>query len=271
MKRIAWFSAFAFCIALIVAGWPLRGPQPAFGACGSTIALTGAGCGAPGGGGLGLQTSVTAMWEFETTSWTDSSGNGNTLTPSVSPPTLVAGVVGNAANFVLASSQKLSIASNSGISVGGGTYSIQCWVKALVTTGAWCAKDDGGFANREWAFFDAFSGGHFYAFAFFQSNGTEIDIISSVAVDTTAFHQLVATWDGTTVRFYVDAGTPATATPSASVSSTSQVFIGDGGNGEGFATAAVDQVVIAKNRVWTGANVTTLFNGGSGLSWAAMQ
>src|SRR5262249_38042053 len=100
---------FATAVALLLAGLRclLQAQAP--------LPLTGAGKGAPGGS-KGLQTSSVAFWEYETTSWTDSSGNGNTLIGQNSPTT-TAGVVGNAVNLVAASSQALTIASNAGLQI----------------------------------------------------------------------------------------------------------------------------------------------------------
>jgi hypothetical protein len=220
---------------------------------------------------LGLQTNVSAFWSLENTSWLDDTGNGNTLTQSATPPTVVTGIVGNAAKFVSASSESLSIASNSFLAVGGGNYSLQCWVKVTIVGGAWFSKSTGGFANREFSFIDIFSSGHFYGFNFYKSNAVISTLTSTVPVDTTTFHHLVATWDGTTVRFYVDAGTPVTNVPGlGSVNSTSSVLIGEDGDGNVFGDAVVDQVGIWKGRVLSATDVTNLYNGGAGLSWAAM-
>jgi hypothetical protein len=223
-----------------------------------------------GGGSLGLQTSCTAFWELESTSWSDATGNSNTLTPSGSAPTIVSGLVGNAAHFVTGSSQSLNIASNTNLAVGGGNFSLQCWVKADAN-GAWLSKNDGGFANREWDFRNNFTSSNVYAFEFYLSGGSSVIVNSTVNNDSTAYHHLVATWDGTTIRFYVDAGTAVTNVPgSGSLASTSSVFIGENGQNATFANGNIDQVGIWKGRVLSSSDVTALYNSGAGLSWAAM-
>jgi hypothetical protein len=227
---------------------------------------------ARGGGSaaLGLQTSVAAMWEFETTGWLDSSGAGNTLTASGTPPTSVSGgKPGNAVHLVTASSESLTHASNAGLSVGGGNFSVQCWVKAVSSVGQWCSKDNGGFANREFSFEGIFTSSNVYSCVFYLVGGGNQIVNSTVTLDAN-WHHLVMTWDGTTVRLYVDAGTAFTAVPiSGGVASTSAVFVGTGGGGT-FADADVDQFVIWKARVLTPTEIGLLYNSGSGLSWAGM-
>jgi hypothetical protein len=223
-------------------------------------------------GGLGLQTGVSAFWSLENTSWLDDTGNGNTLTPSATPPTIVSGVVGNAANFVRASSEQLSIATNSFVTVGTGSFSLQCWVK--VAAGAsgwgWFAKNVGqSFGNNEWEFFGNFTSARVYAFNFVK-NGTNTTIINTTTPVDTAFHHLVATFDGTTVSLYLDAGAPFTVTPGGTlVASTLPLTMGNS-DATGFGDAAVDQCGIWKGRVLSVSDISHLYNGGAGLSWAAM-
>lgn len=238
-----------------------------------TLTMLGAGPGAAlsGGGGLGLQTSCTAFWQFDNTSWLDSSGNGSTLTPSATPPTLTPGpgLSNSSALFVSALSESLSVANNSFLAVGGGNFSIQCWVKATSAVGSWFTKDNGGFGQREWSFQKNFTSSNVYAFGIYPAGNSVSFLNSTVTIDTN-WHHLISTWDGTTLKLYIDAGTPATGTPAASLNSTSGVIIGGSGNGVGFGNAAVTFCAIWKGRVLTAGNVTTLFNSGAGLNWSSM-
>jgi len=70
-------------------------------------------------------TDYLAVYHFENTNWTDSTGNGNDLSASASAPTIVAGKIGNAVNFVKASRQSLSTA---GLAFSG-ARSWQLWAE----------------------------------------------------------------------------------------------------------------------------------------------
>lgn len=87
-----------------------------------------------------------AVYHFENTSWIDATGNGNTLTASASSPTIVAGKIGNAVNFVKASSQSLSRA---GLAFSG-ARSWQLWAEhdVLDDDGCMVAQGNLGGAPR---------------------------------------------------------------------------------------------------------------------------
>jgi len=239
------------------------------------ILTTGAGgravTGGGGGGALGLQTNVVAMWELENTAWLDASGSGNTLTPTASPPTIVPGIAGNGANFASASSQALSVASNTGLQLGGGNFSFQVWHKYAASLGGILSKDDGGFSNREFALGSAFSSTNVYAWNLYGNGNTDHWCFSSLAVDSGVWHHIVGTWDGTTQQIFTDGSLTGTNAPGQSpVASTSSVWIGRDPNGNGYDNGTIDQVVLWKGRVLSTTDITNLYNGGAGLTWTGM-
>lgn len=83
---------------------------------------------------VGIPSLQDAKWyyKFEDSTWKDSTSNNNTLTAH-NTPTIVAGQVGNAANFVSSSSQYLDIAYNSAYNLGT-SGSIAGWIN--ITSGA---------------------------------------------------------------------------------------------------------------------------------------
>lgn len=83
-----------------------------------------------------LYRGLVAYWRFEEASGTryDASGHGNNLT-SNNAVGQTAGVIKNAASFVAASSQYLSIPSNSSLQMGGSPFSLSAWVKLTGYTG----------------------------------------------------------------------------------------------------------------------------------------
>jgi hypothetical protein len=222
--------------------------------------------------GLGLQTSLAAFWSLENTSWTDDTGNGNTLTPS-NTPTAVAAKVGNGASFTAASSQSLTVASNAGLQIGGGSFSIQAWINSSSGPGAngYLSKNDGGFANREWGFGGRFNGSAVvFSWDLYDSSSTAYHCDSATTV-AAGWHHIVMTWDGTTQKIYVDSGTASTNVPGAvGISSTSAIFFGKDSDTGAFSTAILDQVGIWKGRVLSAGDVTALYNSGAGLTYAAM-
>lgn len=233
-------------------------------------------------GGKGLQTNVAAMWEFENTSWTDSSGHSNTLTASATSPTVVASFnanVGNASSYVGTSSETLTATSNTGLQVGAGSYSISLWTNVAAAnpcagnSNCILSKADGGFNNREWALGTNFSGGNMFAFGVYINtiSGSPQTCTTSTSIDGN-WHHIVITWDGSSaLKIYVDNGTPTSCTfTGPSQNSTSNVIVGKDGDSSTFMTGKVDQVVIWKGRVLNSSDVSNLFNSGAGLTWAEM-
>lgn len=225
-----------------------------------------------GGGGLGLQTSLSAFWEMENTSWTDAlgvndlTGNGSP-TSSNSAPALV----GNYANLTAVSTH-LSHANATALTLGGGSFSIQAWVNAAVAPGLGCflSKNDGGFANKEYSVGTKFTSANKWSWRLYDTSSTIYDC-NSATTFTSGWHHIVCTWDGTTQRIYVDNGTADTNVPTLGGINTTSTFLicKDGDNGA-FGIAKIDQVGLWKGRVLTSGDVSLLYNSGAGLSYAAM-
>jgi len=223
--------------------------------------------------GKGLQTSLSAFYSLETTSWTDDVGS-NSLTGNGSP-TVTTGIVGNGVNLVSASSQFLSHANAAAFQLGN-NFSIQVWVNLAsnITSDDFplISKNDGGFSNREYGMGARFTSANFWSFEIYDVGGTAANVVSSVNMTTGSWFHLVATFDGTTVKFYVNNNSPDTITPSFSIpASTSTFMIGHDGQDLGFVNGVIDQVGLWKGRVLTAGDVALLYNSGAGLSFAAMQ
>ncbi len=232
------------------------------------------------GGGLGLQTDLTAFWEFENTGWTDATGNGTTLT-AVGSPTSVTGKVGNAASLGN-SANALTAASNTNISAGGGSFSAAVWVNSASVPGQTTAifnKDLNTFGNREWGFGSTFSGTNRWSCLVSNTSTTTFTAVAASGSGdfSTGWHHLVMTYDSGSkaVVLYLDGsatGTGATLTGTLNSSASATLNFGRMGAGTpiGSNPILVDQAGFWKGRVLSAADVTALYNGGSGLSYAAM-
>lgn len=230
--------------------------------------------------GLGLQTNCTAFWEFESTSWTDATGNGTTLS-DVGTPTSVAGKVGNAAS-VGNSVNALTAASNANIISGTGSLSVACWINSPSAPGnitIFFNKRLGTFGNDEWGFGTNFSGSNRWCFSRYNTSSTAFTALAAAGSGdfATGWHHLVGTYDGATkaVALYLDgAATGSGATLTGTAGSSASATLGIGRNGAGTPLAQnpllVDQAGIWLGRVLSAGDVTALYNGGSGLTWAAM-
>lgn len=250
--------------------------------CGGQVPMTGAGTGAPAAAGKGLQTSLAAFWEFESTSWTDATGNGNTLTGLNSPTSsnTAPAVVGNYANLVAASSQDLSVASNSGIQVGGAStnFSIAGWfyLSGSFNTGKPLVSKFGAFGNREFFLTTNFFSSNVFEFhVVTNGGGSDNFIASSTAISVNTFYFVSCTYNGTSgaMTISVNAGTrdTGTATLLPVANSTAAFFVANDANSTGFYGMRIDQFGIWKGRLLSISDESLLYNSGAGLSYAAMQ
>lgn len=225
---------------------------------------------------LGLQTGLSAFWSLENTSWTDDTANGNTLT-GVGSPTTTTGIIGNGFDGT-AGTKNLTINNNSNLQLTGGNFSIQAWVKMSGNVGGAGAsilsKNDGGFTNKEYGLGIDFTTQNVFTFWSYLSGGNQSQTFGTTAVNPldNVLHHVVVTWDGTTVRMYVDNSSATTSTPASMQGVTTSAFkIGvDGDGGAVFIQGVVDQVGLWKGRTLSAGDVALLYNSGAGLSFAGM-
>lgn len=77
----------------------------------------------------GINTDLISAWNLNESSGNAADSIGSNILTNNNAVTYVSGKLNNAASFVAASSQSLSIASNSTLNVGTGNFAFACWVK----------------------------------------------------------------------------------------------------------------------------------------------
>jgi hypothetical protein len=224
---------------------------------------------ASGGGGLGLQTNLSAFFSLDDTS--DATGNVSNLTNN-NGATFVPGIVGNCVNLVSASSQNLFHVAVSALQVGAVDFSIQCWFNAISSlAGNILDRSNGVFGQREYWLDIEFSGANKFGFNLIASSGSSQVLLANSfgGVSASNWYHVVFTFNNTTkaMTIYVNTvsdTTTFTAGGTVVGNTNSDFIIGNGVNG------LVDQVGIWKNRILSPSDVSLLYNGGAGLSYAAM-
>lgn len=240
-----------------------------------TIPLLGAGKAPGGGGAKGLQTNLGSFFSLDNTLADATSNvtnltNNNTVTFVSSSPTPIAAVT-NSAKFVQASSQYLSHADATGLNVAGIDFSVQVWIYPAGATMFLVSKEAGGFGSREYSLQRTFATGTNDPFRAVINSGSGTTINTANYLPN-VWHHLVLTYNATTkaVILYVDGVSAATGTSASNPAGTSLLTIGaDGGPGN-FAEGNMCLFGTWRNRILTPADVTALYNGGAGLSYAGM-
>lgn len=236
----------------------------------------------PLAGGLGLQTNLTSFWELNEASGTrvDSVvASGNDLTDN-NTVTQAAGIggAGNSAQFTAANNEFLSRASNAGLRVQDSTsFSINAWIyidivgidKTIISK----MSGDGTYRLR-------LDGSTRPQFDIFATDGT---FSPSDTVAATTFGTLsTATWymvaltvnKSGNIAISINAGTQDTTAFTATQvgGDTGTLEIGRNTN-QGIDSCwdgRLQRVGYWKNRVLSASDITALYNGGAGLSYAAM-
>ena len=199
---------------------------------------------------------------------TDSSGAGMTLTNN-GVVTFVAGKISNAANFVSTSSQFLSHVDATPFQMGTGSFSMSAWIKFTTNV---AGIDLVAYGNP--------AGGAALGYAIVQSgihigfaigDGTHTAAKDSVTTNNDGvWHFAVFTCDRAGLgSIYIDNGTPDTVsvtTVTGSLNSSTGFGIGGGAGGIHLSDSSIDEVGIW-NRILTTGEISTLYNGGTGLTY----
>lgn len=230
------------------------------------------------GGSAGVTSSLLiglkAYYAFETLT-TDSSGNGNTLTNN-NAVTQASGIIGQAAKFVAASSQFLSINDNSTIDFTT-KVSISLWVN-LTTVGAnQCLISKGILStDLEWAV-QVLAAAH-PRFSLGSITGAISADANGVTFTTGNWNHIVCVFDGTAgtgntdrAKMWVN-GTQQTLSyggvfPAANTPGANPMNIGKlGGAVPQFTNALIDELGLW-NVGLTQSQITSLYNGGAAVTY----
>ncbi|KKR58644.1 MAG: hypothetical protein UT97_C0027G0001, partial [Parcubacteria group bacterium GW2011_GWC2_40_31] len=198
-----------------------------------------------------VNTGTVALWHFEETGTStgtylyDETANNNDATTSAATVSVADGIFGKARRFSGGSVDDLAkVTTVTGLPTGASSRSIGFW--AWVDPGA--ATD----ANFAFAYGGGAAGGRFGVAAYpganwwFQGNGAG-DLNTGVAVILGKWTNVVVTYDGTTLKFYIDGALVASAARTLDTASSSFYFGNSNGLTEGM-KGVLDELFIS-NRV----------------------
>lgn len=218
-----------------------------------------------------LKVGLISFWELENTSWIDSQGS-NTLAPTVNPPAIVPGKVGNGGDFDDTNNTSLSIATNASLEPTATSFSIAAWVNLAskpTHVGGIATKWTGSGDVAYRLFWDnalddfcmqAFTTGGADAG---QAQGTTTPSIST-------YYYVIGEVDigNSLVGITINNGSTVTVPLTGPVNAGGNFNIGIQDFSTGF-DGIIDQIGFWK-KLLTPAEKTQLYNGGNGLSYAAM-
>lgn len=217
---------------------------------------------------LASLTDARFFYKFESTSWLDSTSGGNNLTPH-NTPTCVAGKIGNCANFVEASSQYLSCAYNAAFNLSGteGCF-ITSWIYLAATPATFSRPWKKTSTINDWYITYQFGALSFYCA---RADGTGVGpaTYSGGSLSTQTWYFVVCKVSTAAQLQYISVNNAAFDTGQACVGGIGNVASGeldigrdDATNGHYFG-GRVDSFG-GWNRLPTTAEITALYNGGTG-------
>lgn len=211
--------------------------------------------------------SLSGFWELEEASGTRNDSHGANHLTDNNTVTQNTGIVGNAAEFVTANSESLSIADNASLGYSG-DFSVAIWFYLTGTNHCLASKGNGSFAQNEWDFTTSFTSGRTLNFGVYQSGGTVVNASIVPPVPTNAWHLAIGTYEAATriVTLSYDAGTRVTNTLASDPARKSQPF-SLGTLGSNYWSGRLDQAGLWK-RLLTEAEEDWLYNAGAGRSYA---
>lgn len=213
-----------------------------------------------------------AYYRFESGALTtDSSGNSHTLT-AIGSPTLGTGKYGGSVNLASASSQAYSHADNADFKPTG-VFSVSVWVKTS-TSGKMIVNACSQNSNVAGWFIDCgLNGVNKANFVIGKNTGTggaDYKVCSSTTSITDGnWHHIVAVWDGTNMKMYLDGILEATtAAFNAAYAATTYIRVGcdnQTGTNSSFFNGDIDDLGIINGTALTAGQVKALYQGGADL------
>jgi Concanavalin A-like lectin/glucanases superfamily len=208
----------------------------------------------------GLNAGLVSFWKLA--DLTDSIGS-NALTNNNSA-TFVAGKIGNCGNFVRASSQYFSVASNASLQVGSTDFSVSAWFNAAdFTSNQEIINRLDATLNGDYDLYIDSSG--ILHWRVWLSTGAQFTI-STAALSTATWYHAVATYTRATKTgaLYLSNAAPLTASaPSNPANTAIELDIGRYGGGTYF-NGKIDAVGFW-SRALQAADVSLLYNSGNGI------
>ena len=198
---------------------------------------------------MALWDNIQGKWKLANGIWTDDSGNGNTLTASGSAPTAVAGFDGGAnlaAQFAGGNSQYLTIsdAAQVGLDITGAiTISLRVKPGNLSIAKYYVAKHG---ASGNYGYTLGQSAGNKFTFSL-SSDGTALTTVASnTTLATGTWYHIVAVYNGTDMRIYVNDVLDCTpvAYTSGIVNNSQGLYLGCTSVPNTYMTGTLDDVAI---------------------------
>lgn len=225
------------------------------------------------GGGIGIgKTGLVSWWSLDEASGTRNDSHGTNHLTDNNTVGSTTGVKGNAAQFVAANSESLSVASNASLETGNVDFWLGGWIR-FTSIGDYrflINKDNNG-AAREWSLY--YANDNPKTFSFYVVRGGVVEIRAASLIPTTSTWYLVQAWhdnSDNSIYIRVNDGTIHTTSLGGTPSATAAALELGKRSSALFHNGLMDEVFYFKNRVPTTDDLDFMYNGGSGRTYSEL-
>lgn len=217
---------------------------------------------------MALTDNLVAYWKFEGDSSDVVNSHNGTDTSMVY--STAAGKINQGAQF--GGAGKILVADSSDFNVAAGDWGVSFWIKRdrSAIREIFFGQCSSGGANTSIPFLFQFSAAN--KIQVLVANGGTLQTVTSTAsyTDTTNYHHLVITRDGSNILIYIDNSLDSTTSIGAITlnDSTNNLGIGVGGElASIFFKGYMDEMAFRKGSKFTSSEVTQLYNNGNGIQY----
>lgn len=233
-------------------------------------------------GGVGLNpitltTSIISYWKLDESSGNAADSVGSNTLTNTNTVTYAAGKINNGADFGASNTNKKLTNTGAG-GIDGGAISFSCWIKptALPTsdadpyaTSTFSMMSQGNSSSS--AFYSMHlsnvSGTQRVYFTRFKNSVGSTGAYGDSTTSTSVFTHIVGTYDGTTLKVYINGSLQANTVTDSGTGSSGSSFINIGNrNTVAFFSGMVDEAGMW-SRALSSTEVTELYNGGAGIQY----
>jgi hypothetical protein len=218
-----------------------------------------------------LNIGLVAYYKLEEASGIRYDAKGNNHLSATNTPGSAAGKIGNALSTVAASSQYLSIASNSNFAMSSTDFTVACWVylNSKPAVEGICGKYGASPNEEYWVSYESAADRFKFKVSKDGTTGNRITIqADNFGSPSTATWYFIVCWFDSAaglINISINNGTPNSAACATAFAATNNFNIGQEGAGSYF-DGRIDSLGVWK-RVLTATEKTNLYNGGTGLDY----
>lgn len=189
----------------------------------------------------------------------DSSGNGNTAT-NVNSTAYSSGKINNGASLVAASSNHFTIADAASVRVVNG-WTVSFWIKPTSLVNGYVLNCRSG--ENGWGI-GTDTSGHILVYS---GSGAFGNTTSTATMSTGTWYHVVVDFEGTSTKLYINGSLDSTLSNANITNPNTTVYMGrKATSADTYQDGILDEVGIW-SRALSGAEVTSLYNGGAGFQY----